>query len=124
MTRIEWFWTILAILMTIFITMLPSLAKSQTPSYRLYIYNMDSNNYYHVRIKNEDTRWSDAVNVEARSCAKMYRIEPGEYSIRTYRDGGMSGDYASFEVEDESVCIEITSVTGNLELCNKYYCSD
>lgn len=124
MTRIEWFWAILAILTAIFIGMLPSLAESQTPSYILYIYNMDSKNYYHVRIINDDTRWQNSVNVESRSCAKMYRMEPGTYTIQTYRDGSHVGDYAGFDIEDDDLCIEITSVTGKLDLCNKTYCSD
>ena len=37
------------------------------------------------------------------------------YSIRTYKDGTAVGDYASFEVEDDDLCIKITSVTGG---CN------
>ena len=118
--------------MALFIAMLPSFARAiespiglnATPSYKLYIYNMDSENYYHVRIKNEDTRWADAVNIESRSCVKIYRIEPGEWSIRTYKDGRDVGNYATFDVVDSDICIEITSVTGGLEFCSKTYCSD
>ena len=126
------FWIIIFIATAVYIVMLPALSQSiddpiglsATPSYRLYIHNMDSRNYYYVRVKNEDTRWSDSVNIEIGSCAKLYRIEPGEYSIRTYKDGKMAGDYATFEVVDENICIEITSVTGEMEFCGKMYCTD
>ena len=94
-----------------------------TPAYKLYVYNLDKNNGYRIRLKNEETGWSKSVNIEAESCVVISRMEPGEYTIRTYKEGTSVGDYASFNVEDEDLCIRITSVTGGLELCNNTFCS-
>ena len=113
---------LLYLVFAIGVALLPSFAYS-TPAYKLYIYNFDRKNNYHVRLKNEDTGWQKAVDIEADSCVVIYRMEPGEYSIRTYKDGTSVGDYASFEVEDDDLCIKITSVTGGLELCNNIFCS-
>jgi hypothetical protein len=93
-----------------------------TDAYKLYIYNRDNRNYYHIRIKNEDSRWNDAKNVEAGSCVEFHRIEPGEYSIRIYKDGSMMSDYARFDVTDGERCLRIRSETGMLEDCSNYYC--
>jgi len=35
-----------------------------TPAYKLYVYNLDKNNGYRIRLKNEETRWSKSVNIE------------------------------------------------------------
>lgn len=121
MSKMWWFWAILFIATCVFIALLPAIGNS-TPAYRLYIQNRDNHNSYHVRVKNEDTGWHDAVNIEAGSCAVVERMEPGEYSIRTYRNGGNTGDYAGFEIEDSNFCIRITSVTGSMEVCNQNFC--
>ncbi len=92
-----------------------------TDSFRLYIYNYDFHNYYHVRIKNEDSGWNDAKNVEAGSCQYFTRIEPGRYSVRIYKDGSMLSDHVWFDVSDEK-CIRIRSETGHMESCNEYSC--
>jgi len=113
---------VLYLLVAVGIALFPSFAYS-TPAYKLYIYNLDRKNNYHIRLKNEDTGWQKAVDIEPDSCVVIYRMEPGEYSIRTYKDGTSVGDYASFEVEDDDLCIKITSVTGGLELCNNTFCS-
>ena len=94
-----------------------------TPAYKLYVYNLDSNNGYRIRLKNEETGWSKSVNIGADSCFVINGMESGEYSIRTYKEGTSVGDYASFKVEDEDLCIRITSVTGKLELCSDTFCS-
>jgi len=94
-----------------------------TDAYQLYIYNKDQHNYYHIRIKNEDSGWNDAKNVEAGSCVRFHRIEPGKWSIRIYQDGTMLSDYADFRVNDEDWCIRIRSETGKLKGCSTYYCS-
>ena len=132
MTRFEWFWAILFIIVAIFIALLPALGHADrlrapsgiivTPSYRLYIYNMDTKNYYAIRIKNEDNGWQANLNIEAGSCESVERMEPGWYTIRTYRDGRNSGAYELFEVTDDHLCIEIDSVTGALRPCNKTFC--
>jgi hypothetical protein len=93
-----------------------------TPVYRLYVYNWDTKNYYHIRIKNENSRWQDAKNVEAGGCVEFPKVEEGEYSIRIYRDGQDFSDYATFEVTDNDFCIRIRSVTGALESCGDYFC--
>ena len=108
--------------LTVGIAFLPNPAYS-TSAYKLYIYNLDKKNGYHIWLKNEGTRWQKAVDIGADSCVVIYRMEPGEYSIRTYKIGTSVGDYASFEVEDDDLCIKITSVTGKLELCNNTFCS-
>jgi hypothetical protein len=94
-----------------------------TDAYELYIYNRDRHNYYSVRIKNEDTSWTDTKTVEANGCVRFQRIEPGDWSIRIYQDGSMLSDYADFKVKDEDWCIRIRSETGKLYGCNTYYCS-
>jgi hypothetical protein len=114
--------TALYLLIAAGIALLPSFAHS-TPAYKLYIYNLDRKNNYHIRLKNEGTGWQKAVDIEADSCVIIHRMEPGEYSIRTYKGGTSVGDYASFEVEDDDLCVKITSVTGGLELCDNTFCS-
>lgn len=94
-----------------------------TDAYQLYIYNRDKHNYYHIRVKNEDSGWNDAKNVEAGSCVRFHRIEPGQWSIRIFKDGSMLSDYADFTVTDEDWCIRIRSETGKLYGCSTYYCS-
>ena len=94
-----------------------------TPAYKLYVYNLDRNNGYRIRLQNEETGWNKTVKIEPESCVAIDRIEPGKYTIRTYKEGTSIGDYASFKVEDEDLCIRITSVTGKLELCSDTYCS-
>lgn len=119
---IEYMIIVLCQLVAVGIALLPSFAYS-TPAYKLYIYNLDKKNSYHIRLKNEDTGWQKSVDIETDSCVVIYRMEPGEYSIRTYKKGTSVGDYATFEVEDDDLCIKITSVTGRLELCNNTFCS-
>lgn len=121
MSKMWWFWALLFIATCVFIALLPAIGNS-TPSYKLYIYNMDNKNYYAVRIKNEDTGWQANLNIEAGSCETVYRMEPGEYSIRTYKDGGWVGDYAGFEITDDDLCIEITSAIGTLDICESTFC--
>lgn len=94
-----------------------------TDAYQLYVQNGDQHNYYHIRIKNEDSGWNDAKNVEAGDCVRFHRIEPGDWSIRIYKDGSMLSDSAEFEVDDEDWCIRIRSETGKLESCNRNFCN-
>jgi hypothetical protein len=119
---IEYLIILLYLIFAVGIALLPSFAYS-TPAYKLYIYNLDRKNNYHIRLKNEGTGWHKTVDIEADSCVVIYRMEPGDYSIRTYKNGTSVGDYASFEVEDNDLCIKITSVTGGLELCDNTFCS-
>ena len=122
LSRKEWLILIADIIIILALLLFPHIVHSGS-AYKLYIYNEDSENYYHVRLKNEDTGWYDARNVEADSCIEIYRLERGEYSIRTYQDGGSIGDYALFDIDDDHMCIRITSVTGKLRSCNRNYCN-
>lgn len=92
-----------------------------TDAYQLYVQNR-SQHSYRVRIKNEDSRWTDTQTVEAGGCVRFLRIEPGDWSIRVYK-GSMLSDYADFEVDDEDWCILIRSETGKVETCYKYFCN-
>ena len=113
---------VLYLLVAVGIAFLPIFAYS-TPAYKLYIYNLDKKNSYHIRLENENTGWQKNVDIEADSCVVIYRMERGEYSIRTHKGSTSVGDYASFEVEGDDLCIKITSVKGGLELCNNTFCS-
>ena len=92
-------------------------------SYRLYVHNRDRNNYYKVRITNEDSRRQDSLTVNPASCDVFPPTDEGEYSVRVYRGGTMLADYATIDIGDTS-CIEINSVTGKVSLCDRYWCLD
>jgi hypothetical protein len=121
MSRTEWLWLVLSLLAILAAIIYPQFAYSES-AYKLYLHNRDSENYYHVRLKNEDTGWYDARNIEAGSCVEIYRLESGEYSIRTYQDGKMGGHYSSFKIRNDHKCLEITPVTGKLRSCSRSYC--
>jgi len=93
-----------------------------TSSYMLYVYNQDNRNNYTIKIKNEDSGWQDSKNIEPGECIIFQRIEPGNYSIRTFKGNTSIGDYANFEVKNGDWCIEISSVTGQIRTCDWYFC--
>lgn len=118
----EWLILIADLILIMALLLFPFIVHADG-AYKLYVYNRDSHNYYHVRLKNEDTGWHDARNVEANDCVAIYRLEPGEYSIRNYKDGTDVGHYRSFNIKDDNKCIEITSVTGKMRSCSRDYCN-
>lgn len=105
----------------IILGMVGLLTMAFTPAYRLYIHN-HGDVAYTVRLKNEDSGWSKTETIGAGNCVKIYRIEPGNYSIRATKVGYHVDQYVSFEVDDDDWCIDITSVTGKIESCNRFYC--
>ena len=122
LSRKEWLILIADILLILALLIFPHIVHS-TKAFKLYVHNRDSKNYYHIRLKNEDTGWYDARNVEANDCIAIYRLEQGEYSIRTYRDGTDVGHYRSFKIKNDHKCLEITPVTGKMRSCNRNYCN-
>jgi len=94
-----------------------------TYKYRLYVHNRDRKNFYQIRITNEDSRKTDSLTVDAKSCNVFDPTDKGEYSVRVYKNGRMFSDYVRIEINNTS-CIELDSVTGKVSLCDDYWRTD
>jgi hypothetical protein len=104
-------------------TLLPAYVPSAfaTEAFRLYVHNRDRNYDYDVRITNENSRKKYSLSVDAASCNVFRAVDEGKYSIKVFRNRTMYADYAIIEIDDTS-CIELSSVTGKVSLCDRNWC--